>query len=552
MQTVDPDAPAAVGRQPLPYRTAFETRLDLPEATARVREQLRSWLREKELDVEQFDARQTTIGKGTTLLYVSTNAASGWQMRERKDDGVTWVSTVTVTRADTPEVSWVSLNVEATARSGVPPWPQPPRLVRRLLDVLDAYDGEARLTTRPLLVPEQDVEGLLEDVICAEQRRLPAVVAAPSTDVDFEHWRTVVNGLTRDLPGLASMYLLTPAATVAFNQAIGTTHRVGPGTVRTYLPDVDPAVSDDAVRHRALGRRRIEAEPSRARRALAALPRRLAAHSLPAPAARGLELSLRDFASARVASVASADVTALREELELHRGLLEMADENERRYKATVNDLQEQLLDSDAELESAKDQLQRQDDLIRALQRRLVEAELYEQAYMPAEETTELPKSFADLLDRMEDLVPDVTFTGDHEKCHDLDEQQRNSTWAQTAWQALMALADYARTKRTTGFDGDFHTWCTRPPEGGRVISPGKVARGESETVRNNRRLAAMRTFPVPVDVDESGQIFMEQHVRLGQNTSVAPRMYFYDDTSRGGGIYIGYIGRHLENTQTT
>lgn len=62
MQTVDPDAPAAVRRQPLPYRTAFETRLDLPEATARVREQLRSWLREKELDVEQFDARQTTIG----------------------------------------------------------------------------------------------------------------------------------------------------------------------------------------------------------------------------------------------------------------------------------------------------------------------------------------------------------------------------------------------------------------------------------------------------------------------------------------------------------
>src|SRR5690606_36976659 len=124
--------------------------------------------------------------------------------------------------ADNPEVSWVSLNVEATAQSGVPPWPQPPRLVRPLLNVLGAYDGEARLTTLPMIVPEQDVEGLLEDVICAEQRRLPAVVAAPPTNVDFEPWRTVVERLTRDLPGLASMYLLTPAATVAFNQAIGT------------------------------------------------------------------------------------------------------------------------------------------------------------------------------------------------------------------------------------------------------------------------------------------------------------------------------------------
>lgn len=68
--------------------------------------------------------------------------------------------------------------------------------------------------------------------------------------------------------------------------------------------------------------------------------------------------------------------------------------------------------------------------------------------------------------------------------------------------------------------------WCESPAGEGRVISPGKVAQQVSGTVRNNRRLATMRVFPA--------------------------RMYFYDDTAKGGGVYVGYIGRHLVNTETS
>jgi hypothetical protein len=145
-----------------------------------------------------------------------------------------------------------------------------------------------------------------------------------------------------------------------------------------------------------------------------------------------------------------------------------------------------------------------------------------------------------------------VAFTGDAGACHDLDEQQQNSTWAQTSWQGLLALRDYARTKQSQGFDGDFKRWCESPPGDRRAIPAGKVARGESDTVRNNPRLATMRIFPVPAKVNEDGKTFMQSHIRLGQSTSVAPRMYFYDDTANSNGIYIGYIGRHLENTQTS
>jgi hypothetical protein len=94
-----------------------------------VREQLRSWLKGKELDVDRFDAREAAIGKGTALLYILNNAASGRQLREIKDDGVAWVSTVSVTRADSQDASWVSVDVRALAPTGNAPTPAPPKLV---------------------------------------------------------------------------------------------------------------------------------------------------------------------------------------------------------------------------------------------------------------------------------------------------------------------------------------------------------------------------------------------------------------------------------------
>jgi hypothetical protein len=368
---------ATVGRQALPFRTAFEVKLDLAEATERVREQLRSWLRGKELDVDRFDARETAIGKGTTLLYVSNNTASGWQLRESRDDSVTWVSTASVTRAAESNASWVSLDVRALAPTGNAPTPAPPRLVRLLLDALDACDGDAVLASHPVVVAEAQVDQLLDDVVCSDQRRLPAVIAAPATDVGFAQWQDAVAWVTRDLPGLASVYLLNPAAAVAFNKAIGSTHWIGPGAIRTYLTDVDPAMTEDAVRHRVLGRRRIEDEPNRARRALAALPRQLAANSLPTRAARGLDLSFRDFARDRTsATVATAGVESLTAEIKELNDLLALAEEADLQQRASLSQLQDELLDVASELEVAQGELVARDDLIRALRRRLTDAEL--------------------------------------------------------------------------------------------------------------------------------------------------------------------------------
>lgn len=532
------------------YRTAFEIKLDLPEAAGQVRGQLRSWLRDKGYDVEQFDARRTTIGPGVTLFYVSINSATGWQLRERRDQ-LTWVSTVAVSGGEgSPDTSWVSLSVEPIGPDCATVTPAPPKLVKLLLEAFEAYDGEAQLSAHPTPTAEQRVEDLL-DVVCSPNRRLPVVVAAPPVDASFGHWQQVVADITRDLPGLASVYTLQPAAVELFNDGIGSTHGIGPGAIRTYLSDVDPAVPEDAVRHRVLGRRRIETEPGRARRALAALPRRLAASSLPAQAARGLNLSLRDFARDRSAPALPAQRPPQEEEVAILNDLLETADDNERQLKKHVASLEEQVLDLAAELEVARDDIASRDDHIRAL-RQLVPSDRRAESFTPVEERTELPKSFSDLLARMDELAPFVVFTGDRDTCLDLDDQPQNSTWAQTAWQGLLALRDYAAATRHGSFHGDFQTWCQEPAGEGRGFAPGKVATGESETVRGNKRLAGMRTLPVPVEVDQAGAVFMGAHLRLGRSGTVSPRLHFHDASASHARIYVGYIGRHLENTKTS
>lgn len=554
MSAIDTTQPAPAVNGPgqyIPYRTAFEVHLDLPEAANRVREQLRVWLRDKQYDVNRFDAGVPGIGPRAVLFYAATNVASGWQLRERPaDGGITWVSTVGVSRTGDRPPTWISLQVEPIAEDDGPlPAASPPRLVRLLLDVLDAYDGDAVLRGNAIRVCAGEVDDLLE-LVCAERRRLPMIVAAAPPDQPFADWRDTVDRLTAELCGLASVYVLDPVAVPVFNDGIGPTHGIESGALRTYLTRVDPAVTDDAIRHRLLSPRRIEQGQCRAGRALVAPLRQLAANSLPPAALRGLELSLGDFTRAAVRPPRQR-VSPLVEEVALLTGLLETADHGERHLKATISRLQDELLDLTAELEAARNELELRDDMVHHLRRTLVKLGQGGQAYQPVPRPSPLPTSFAEVLDRLPELAPEIRFTGDPSAALDLDEHPQHPNWAQLAWQASLALADYVRAKREQGFAGDFKRWCESPAPGGRVVSVGKVALDESQTVRANRRFAQTRTLPVPVEVDPRGSIFMGAHIRLGSFSTVAPRMHFHDGSIGQRMIYIGYLGRHLPNTLT-
>ena len=96
----------------LPYRTAFETRLDYREVRKVVEDELRRWLRGKKYDLDAFDQGLPRIGPGAVLRYAATNHSTGWQLRESREDA-TWVTTVSVTHdGRNPADEWVSINVE--------------------------------------------------------------------------------------------------------------------------------------------------------------------------------------------------------------------------------------------------------------------------------------------------------------------------------------------------------------------------------------------------------------------------------------------------------
>jgi hypothetical protein len=522
------------------------------------RDEMRAWLRSKGYDVTRFDEGDPRVGPGAVLLHNAANSADGsqtwrWQLRETKDNGA-WLSSLVVhtpAKAAGRARSWFWVEVEFApadperdvegTRAGVP------RLARGLLGRVSAYDSLAALTNLPALTGRDGVDELI-DVLCDPDRRLPAVVASAHPGLEFEEWKQTVARATYYLPGLASIYLLDPLATGEFMDGIGRSHAVWGGAIRTYLPDVDPAVAEEALRHRVLTGARILADPGRAAGILSVLPRRLAAESpLPGP----LTGVNRVLLTQTPRSVASTDLAAIRSQvagLIKERELaLNLAEEQEARANTFFEHRESAL----AELAERDQRVLDLENLVRALRRRMVATGKAAEAFLPAEELVTPPATFADLNDWMESELALIEFTGDRDVLVALERSPEASTWVRSAWEALRAMQSYADAKAARSFAGDFKMWCENPPSDSYSISSGKVARDESETVKNNARWRRQREFPVHADIDPSGRRFMGAHIRVGASGQISPRLYFHDATALTGRIYVGYIGRHLTNTMT-
>jgi hypothetical protein len=542
------------------YRSVFHSPMLPADSYLAARDEMRLWLRGKGYDVAKFDDGDPRVGAGAVLLHNAANSADGsqtwrWQLREFRDDGA-WLSSLVVqapAQAADHARSWFWIevefagNTEADAEMGTRA--SVPRLARGLLGRVPAFDSLAMLTNEPTLVGREGVDDLI-DVLCDPDRRLPAVVASAHPGLDFEEWRGVITRATRYLPGLASIYLLDPLGTSAFVTGIGHSHAVWGGAVRTYLPDVDPAVAEEALRHRVLTGPRILADPSRAAGILSVVPRRLASESpLPKPLA-GVN---RALLSQTPGSTASSDVramqsqvTALTEEREL---ALNLAEEQEDRANAFFEQRESALV----ELAERDQRVLDLENLVRSLRKRLVASGQAGEAFVPSEESITPPATFAELLDWMESELDLVEFTGDRDALLTLDRSPEASTWVRSSWEVLRAMQSYAEAKSTGEFSGDFKMWCNNPPPDSYVVPSGKVVRDESETVKNNAKWRREREFPVPSTLDASKRTFMGAHIRIGASASgqISPRLYFYDATTLTGKIYVGYLGRHLTNTHT-
>jgi hypothetical protein len=162
------------------------------------------------------------------------------------------------------------------------------------------------------------------------------------------------------------------------------------------------------------------------------------------------------------------------------------------------------------------------------------------------------PGSFAELLERLyEHMLSCVIFTGDPKNALELDDFDPLGTWAAKSWDVLRVLDGYAAARRHGEFSKGVHAYLDHAPAGRPGYSPGAHSTQESEPVERSPKLRKLRVFPVPRDIHPDGVIFMNAHFRIARRGLVSPRIYYYDDASQTGKIYVGYIGKHLPNTHT-
>ncbi|MET8418928.1 hypothetical protein ACWD7C_22120 [Streptomyces sp. NPDC005134] len=537
------------------YRMVVTSGLDYVKTGAGVDDQLRRWLKEppKGYNIDAFTEGRNEIARGVTLDHDSTTGTTGaygrWRLRETAPGGI-WQTTVLVRQVgDGP--TWVQLDVEHLPddADAVPVPAKTPRLAKSLLDILEARDGLADVTPMPQVVEAEDVDSVLDE-LCDENRRLPIVIATSPYGVNFETWlERTVDPLFRPLAGLAVLYVLAPEAEPLFNRTLEH-HRVYGGGVRTYLPGVDPAWPADGQRHRVMSRRLITEKPQQARRILAQLPQSLATR-VPLPE----ELDSVPVMRTRARDGGGkSELERLRNESNALLEILEEAGREQRVRADEIRDLKHDLrkaednetlliIDYDEqyrELYEAKAQLL-------TVQKRLLVLGAAQDAYAPVEATAD-PTSFEEILTRIKQM-PRVHFTGRTKDTLELDDQAYGSSWVRMAWEALQALEGFADAASEGMTNCDFKQWCTDKPSGVHTISPRKVVRDESKTVKANAAWRRQRTFPVPEYVNPDGKVFMGAHLRIGGGNTIAPRLHYFDAACADHGIFIGYIGPHLTNT---
>lgn len=605
----------------LGYRTLFTVEPTRQDTLNLVREQLHAWMSGKSLDPDalRLDTWTKPAEHVDAIMLERTERDGSRARRARLEEhnaNGTWTSQLTVLeRADDSDLVWLDIiNPEVREdESGEQPlqrrrWTGTPKLARRLLDVLPARDGLARLTNRPSNVRGEEALDLVR-AVGDDSRRGPVYVAGTDDTLAERPWFDLVARLLHHTVGLGSAYVLDGEATRVFNDETGSTHGVQPGTIRTFLPGARFGDSGEALKHRVLSTSRIvEDREHRLAHILGWRARELATDKhLPTVATRLDRRFEQQIDSLLVdgtieATSAAADSSApatTRESADevvpgdtgwtaviraLHRefgtanltpeGIEEIArlvklGRDEQAHRQSVSkrlaELQErnsELTDSvellrverdDAVVEHGQvyEELSEANAQVRHLQGKLVDARRPEDAWsLPDAEATWRPANFDDLLKWAESLNY-VRFEGDPNKVLDLDEHDHVGLWAGKTWDALVALEDYGCAKSTGDCARDVRGYLEQTPDGFRGYSANRHARDESAEVRSNPALRAKRVFAVPHSVDGAGEVFMGGHFKIANQGLISPRLHYFDDTTRTGLVYVGYIGPHLPTRKT-
>jgi hypothetical protein len=230
--------------------------------------------------------------------------------------------------------------------------------------------------------------------------------------------------------------------------------------------------------------------------------------------------------------------------LETLQDLLEDAEDDRDLVRARLEDEQLDHAETQAELLKAKLEL----DRLRGILSRVGRVDQTRAATAAARS----PGSFAELLERLDEHVLSfVIFTGDPKNALELDDFDPVGTWAAKSWDVLRVLDGYAAARRRGEFSKGVHAYLGHTPPGRPGYPPGAHSTQESEPVERSPKLRKLRVLPVPRNINPDGAIFMDAHFKIARKGLISPRIYYHDDASQTGKIYVGYIGKHLPNAHT-
>lgn len=524
------------------YRSIFE--VDDPECTfvERSPAHIRDWLRFK-LDKPELELPSNGVDQlkddGIDLEIRSGKSEECSVARiavfeGSRDDGAEVKTTLTAMRAEDCSWAWVDLE-RWTPHQQTASWiPVAPGIVTTLLMTEAATRGGFTLSRRHALASGPE-GALVAELVLDQAREIPLVVL--SYNRDEENAITAAEGRARELArrvaGIAGIYVLGENAVSAFSKAmhdaVGDGMDVHSGAIRTYLPGAG-SETDFAGRHRfvsfhkLVGRRldlaALIITPPLLRRAIETPPPPLWRAS-----ARGL-----------IVGAGTAD----------YDQLLQEADTEIEGLAKQVGDLEQQLV---LERDSVVDLARQVDDLGR--RNRFLRRELTTRAPGTVDEPE--PDAFeplfcSEVVDHARATLSLVVISDLARDGASALDDHADESWARKAWLALCALQEYAEAKSAGRFAGDFKTCCDQSATD-LVVPTSWVARTESKLTMTNDRFRELRNLPVSTQVDPSGRIVMEEHIKIEQGGSPAPRIHYYDDT-RGatGRIHIGWFGVHLDS----
>ncbi|MBZ5739845.1 hypothetical protein [Nocardioides mangrovi] len=635
------------------YQMSLRVGAGATDPIAVAQSQFAAWLRVQKdgwdptLDKSGY---QQQTGHDRDLLTLHHESSAGREFRARLVEATPlgdWRSQLTV-RVPAEGDAWVALQVGNSQGR----WTAVPRLATYLLDALPLTDGDTLMSSDTQTVGPTGIEEFLDQLCDPDRRGLFFVAGTSHGSIDFAAFRHQVSRWARQVRGLAQVAVLSPEATTQLSSALGLPHAVAPWTLRTYLPEVDPAVRGDALRHKFLTTERLAREPDQVIQQLLGRIARRHAFLRPPPDGwtqtdrtfrrledRTLVESIAAFVpdgsqaspglgenragselepTSAVTEVtptpprtpreqapdveASAPREPLPAELELTAALLELAQLKSKLDHVTsalglagldgesisqlaaktaqadavaqrVKQIELQLADRGEQIAELEDRLSllnlayeesqidervaasdasKLEDENRWLRSRLEAAGDYDGAFavVPEEAYRTTPENWAELLDRLPELEnAGVVFTGDENELLALDSVDTVGKIASVAWQALLALADYVRARNDGKCGTNVRQYLRETPNGYQSMPKKKYAEGETSVTM--QQWGDLRDFPVPVTVDPSGSARMEAHFKLGHLGMVSPRMYYLDDYSGSGRVYVGYIGAHLKNTMT-